>query len=177
MKREAGMKRGKIIEFATYVVVFLAMAVISPILAKWLDSLYLPPSSVLADSPVLLVIGACIALPGMGLVMWTIFLFRTLGRGTPNPKLPPKELVTSGPYQYTRNPMALGGFYFLLGEAAIYASPSLLGISILFAIILYCNAVWIEEPELQRRFGAPYSEYLRRVPRFLPNPFRRKRYW
>ena len=124
--------------------------------------------------PVLLIFGILVALLGWGLGIWTIYLFKTIGQGTPNPTLPPKQLVTSGPYAYIRNPMALGGFYLLLGEAALYASPSLVGIATLYLVILYCYARWVEEPILVRRFGKPYHKYLQQVPRFFPNPFRRK---
>jgi deazaflavin-dependent oxidoreductase (nitroreductase family) len=69
--------------------------------------------------------------------------------------------------------MALGGFLFLLGEAGIYQSPSLAVMAGLFLIILYFNAMYVEEPELRRRFGLPYEKYCQAVPRFLPKLIRR----
>jgi protein-S-isoprenylcysteine O-methyltransferase Ste14 len=42
-------------------------------------------------------------------------------------------------------------------------------------VIIYLNAVFVEEPELLERFGEPYEDYLRRVPRFFPNPWKRYR--
>ena len=69
--------------------------------------------------------------------------------------------------------MGLGGWLTLLGQAALYYSPSLLLISVLFAIIIYFNAMFVEEPELRKRFGQPYEDYKKRVPRFIPNPWRR----
>ena len=168
------MKREKAIEIATYVIVLFAALVILPLAARWLDTFYIQPHPVFAASPVLLVFGILVALLGWGLGIWTVYLFKTIGQGTPNPTLPPKQLVTSGPYAIVRNPMALGGFYILMGEAALYASPSLLGIAFLFLIILYCYVKWSEEPVLMRRFGKPYRKYVSRVPRFFPNPFRRK---
>jgi protein-S-isoprenylcysteine O-methyltransferase Ste14 len=168
------MKREKAIEIATYITVLFAVLVILPLLARWLDSFYVQSHPVFATSPTLLIFGILVTLLGWGLGIWTIYLFKTIGQGTPNPTLPPKQLVTSGPYTYIRNPMALGGFYLLLGEAALYASPSLVGIAILYLVILYCYVRWVEEPILVRRFGKPYRKYLQTVPRFFPNPFRRK---
>ena len=168
------MKREKAIELATYIIVPLVIFVVSPLLARWLDMFYIRSHPIFTTSPALLVFGIVVALFGFGLAVWTVYLFKTIGEGTPNPKLPPKRLVTSGPYAIVRNPMALGGFYILMGEAALYASPSLLGIAFLFLIILYCYVKWSEEPVLMRRFGKPYQKYVRRVPRFFPNPFRRK---
>ncbi|MBN2388151.1 MAG: isoprenylcysteine carboxylmethyltransferase family protein [Anaerolineales bacterium] len=167
------MKRDQAIEIATYVIVPLAMLVVSPLLARWLDSFFFSPGPLVTGSPGLLVFGILVFLLGLGLAIWAIFLFKTAGEGTPHPKLPPKKLVTRGPYAVTRNPMALGGFYILLGQAALYASLALLLIALLFVLILYLNAKYVEEPQLKRRFGKAYREYLRRVPRFFPNPFRR----
>src|SRR5512134_1949170 len=48
------------------------------------------------------------------------------GKGTPAPIDPPRLLVTSGPYRFTRNPMYLGGTLILLGEAVLFESALLL---------------------------------------------------
>ncbi|MFH1851219.1 MAG: isoprenylcysteine carboxylmethyltransferase family protein [Candidatus Neomarinimicrobiota bacterium] len=166
------MHRNKIIEITTYIVVATAIWVVSPALGKYIDTFYFPYPKLLADSPATLLAGFGVILIGVILAVRTIVLFKTEGGGTPNPKLPPRNFVVSGPYRISRNPMAVGGFFTLVGESIVYYSPSLAGISLLFAIILYFNTRFIEEPELRRRFGAPYEEYLRRVPRFFPNPWK-----
>lgn len=163
------MNRDKVIELATYIIVPLLLWVVSPLLGKYIDSLYFSPK-VFADSISVILVGACVMLGGAALAVWTIVLFKTKGQGTPNPKLPPRVFVVSGPYRFSRNPMALGGLLILLGQAAIYFSPSLLGISILYGLVVYLNAMFVEEPELKQRFGEPYMDYLGRVPRFFPNP-------
>jgi protein-S-isoprenylcysteine O-methyltransferase Ste14 len=167
------LSRNRMIELATYIIVAIAIWVISPLLAKWLDSFYFDYPNWLANSALLLLVGLCCIVLGTGLVVWTIVLFKTKGKGTPNPKLPPSNFVVSGPYRYCRNPMGLGGWLTLLGQAALYYSPSLLGISILFAVIIYFNAMLVEEPELRKRFGQPYEDYLKGVPRFFPTPWKR----
>jgi protein-S-isoprenylcysteine O-methyltransferase Ste14 len=167
------MNKNKIIEIATYIVVPLLMWVVSPLLGKFLDSLYFRYPDIFAKPVSIIVLGAFMISVGIALVAWTIYLFKTKGQGTPNPKLPPKEFVVSGPYRFSRNPMALGGLLILLGEAAIYYSPSLLGLAILYGVVIYFNAMFIEEPELIERFGEPYKDYLKRVPRFFPNPWKR----
>jgi len=162
----------KIIEITTYIGVALAIWVISPLLGKFLDSLYFNPG-MLGSSALITIVGVFIILLGTLLAIWTIYLLKAKGKGTPNPKLPPKEFVVTGPYRFSRNPMALGGFLVLLGEAVVYYSPSLLGISLLYCLIIYCNAVFVEEPELQKRFGESYEDYLKQVPRLFPNPWKR----
>src|SRR5512146_222094 len=119
------MKRQRIMEVATYVVVFAAMWIISPWIGKLLDRLYYSSPELFSNSWLSLLLGGIVAILGLGLVLWTIVVFKTLGKGTPNPKLPPTALVVSGPYRYSRNPMAFGGFLILLGEAGIYQSRSL----------------------------------------------------
>jgi protein-S-isoprenylcysteine O-methyltransferase Ste14 len=166
------MSKDKVIEAATYVSVSFAIWVASPLLGKFLDSLYFRYPNTLSDSLLIILLGVLVILCGTALAAWTIFLFKTVGQGTPNPILPPKVFVVSGPYRFSRNPMAQGGLLQLLGEAAIYYSPSLLGLAIVFGIVVYFNAMFIEEPALKERFGEPYNEYLERVPRFLPNPWK-----
>jgi protein-S-isoprenylcysteine O-methyltransferase Ste14 len=167
------VKRERVIEIVTYIMVFLSMWVISPWIGKRLDSFYYPYPKLFSISLQLLLVSGVIAFLGFGLTMWTIVMFKSIGKGTPNPKVPPTELVISGPYKYSRNPMACGGFLFLLGEAGIYQSPSLAGLTVLYAIILYLNTVYVEEPVLRKRFGQLYERYCETVPRFLPKLFGR----
>jgi protein-S-isoprenylcysteine O-methyltransferase Ste14 len=166
------MTKNKVIEVSTYIGVVSAIWVLSPALGKFIDSFYFHYPHILADSVPTLFAGSCVVLMGTILSLWTIVLFKTKGQGTPNPKLPPKNFVISGPYRFSRNPMASGGFLTLMGEAIVYYSPSLFGISILFGIILYFYVRFFEEPELKKRFGVQYEDYLRRVPRFIPQPWK-----
>jgi len=166
------MNKDTAIELSTYIRVGLAIWVLVPLVAKFIDSFYFHYPHVLADSIPLLVLGICITLLGAILAFWTIYLFKAKGQGTPNPSLPPKVFITSGPYRISRNPMALGVLLFLVGEAIVYNSPSLLGIGILYGVIIYLYIKRTEEPQLRERFGAPYDDYLERVPRFFPNPWK-----
>jgi protein-S-isoprenylcysteine O-methyltransferase Ste14 len=105
---------------------------------------------------------------GLVLIVWTIALFATLGRGTLAPWDPTKRLVVRGPYRRVRNPMISGVLFLLLGEAALFASPALL---LWFALVSAVNAVYIplvEEPGLERRFGDDYVRYRAHVPRWIP---------
>jgi protein-S-isoprenylcysteine O-methyltransferase Ste14 len=160
--------KNKIIEIATYIIVPLLFWVVSPCLGKFFDSLYFNYANVFAKLTTVIISGLLIIVIGTIIVFWTIFLFKTKGHGTPNPILPPKNFIIDGPYKYSRNPMALGGLLILLGESAIYFSPSLLGLTILYGVIIYLNAMFVEEPELINRFGEPYKKYLKNVPRFFP---------
>ncbi len=105
---------------------------------------------------------------GLLLVLSTIRLFATIGRGTLAPWDPTTRLVVRGPYRYVRNPMISGVLFVLLGEAALFGSLALL---LWFGLVLMVNAVYmplVEEPGLKRRFGEEYERYRAHVPRWIP---------
>jgi protein-S-isoprenylcysteine O-methyltransferase Ste14 len=166
------MKRDLIVEIATYIIVPSAIFIVSPIIGKLIDSLYWDHPQMLAPYPSIVILGILLTLSGFLLAVWTIYLFKTIGKGTPNPSLPPKNLISAGPYKYSRNPMALGGFIVLLGESLLYYSPSLLGISLLYALILTLYVIYVEELKLKQRFGAPYEAYMEKVPRIFPKLYK-----
>jgi protein-S-isoprenylcysteine O-methyltransferase Ste14 len=105
---------------------------------------------------------------GLALLVSTIKLFASVGRGTLAPWDPTTRLVVRGPYRYVRNPMISGVLFILLGEAALFNSIPLLVWSAAFFAV---NAVYfplVEEPGLARRFGDDYERYKANVPRWLP---------
>ncbi len=105
---------------------------------------------------------------GGWIVLWCFWDFTFRGGGTPDPTDPPKELVTSGPYRYVRNPIYVGAALIFLGhfvwfgywKLLIYAVSALIGVHLF--VVLY------EEPTLKRKFGPAYEDYLKRVPRWIP---------
>jgi protein-S-isoprenylcysteine O-methyltransferase Ste14 len=115
-----------------------------------------------------IVVGAALIGVGLALIVWTVSLFASEGRGTLAPWDPTSRLVVRGPYRRVRNPMISGVLFVLLGEAAALGSVAVL---LWFAAVFGLNAVYIplvEEPGLVRRFGADYERYRRHVPRWLP---------
>ena len=79
----------------------------------------------------------------------------------------PDELVTTGPYAVTRNPMYMGHLVFLTGLTLVTRSP--VSLAVTAALV-----PWFDERarndhrRLVAIFGAPYEEYAARVPRWLP---------
>jgi protein-S-isoprenylcysteine O-methyltransferase Ste14 len=113
-------------------------------------------------------LGVALTALGLVLVAWTVALFARVGRGTLAPWDPTSRLVVVGPYRHVRNPMISGVLAILLGEAALFASVTLL---LWFAVVFAVNAVYfplVEEPGLRRRFGLEYDAYRANVPRWLP---------
>jgi protein-S-isoprenylcysteine O-methyltransferase Ste14 len=97
-----------------------------------------------------------------------IWEFGVRGRGTPAPFDPPRNLVVWGPYRYVRNPMYLAVALVVLGWAVFFQSWSLL---LYLAVVLACFHLFvlaIEEPSLERHFGAEYHAYRLAVRRWWP---------
>jgi protein-S-isoprenylcysteine O-methyltransferase Ste14 len=116
----------------------------------------------------LMALGVCLL--GLGLVLFGASLrrFSSEGSGTLAPWDPPRRLVVSGPYRYVRNPMISGVIFVLFGEALLLRSwrhglwaATFLGLNLV-------HIPFVEEPQLERRFGADYREYCRHVRRIVP---------
>lgn len=112
-----------------------------------------------------LVIGAL----GAGLILWCIFNFSLVGRGTPAPFDPPRKLVIHGPYRFVRNPMYLGAALVLTGEALYFNSLNLLAYAGIFFLIMHLFVVLYEEPTLRQTFHDEYEAYCRKVNRWRPD--------
>jgi protein-S-isoprenylcysteine O-methyltransferase Ste14 len=114
----------------------------------------------------------CLALApiamGTAILLWCIWDFARVGRGTLAPVDPPKELVVEGLYRYARNPMYLGVLILLLGEATWFESVALLEYAVGWFVVIHLVVVLYEEPALRRRFGESYEAYCRSVRRWLP---------
>ncbi|HEX9006194.1 MAG TPA: isoprenylcysteine carboxylmethyltransferase family protein [Bacteroidota bacterium] len=121
-------------------------------------------STLLYDSATLQAIGIVLAALGLLLVVLGFFyLGRSVSVGLPEEMT---ELKTGGIYRFTRNPMYLGGFSICIGSC-LYTLHLL---NILFAAItigIHHAIIVREEQFLAERFGQAWSDYSRRVPRYL----------
>lgn len=111
-------------------------------------------------------VGLFFLLVGLAGLAWCFSLFAG-ARGTPNPRLPPSRLVTSGPYAWSRNPIVGSHFFAVLGVALVVGSAG--AVLILFLLGLPANLlIRHEERALELRFGAEYWAYRESVPRWIP---------
>lgn len=114
------------------------------------------------------VVTAAIALAGGGIDLAGLISFRR-ARTTVNPLKPgnASSLVTSGIYRLTRNPMYLGLLLVLLAWVVFLSSVWALAGPVAF--VLYINRFQIspEERILATMFGAHYSDYKAKVPKWL----------
>jgi protein-S-isoprenylcysteine O-methyltransferase Ste14 len=115
-----------------------------------------------------------VASVGLCMVVWVSVNFVTRGKGTAVPMLPPTRFVAVGLYRYVRNPMYIGLLLVIAAEAMFFRSIWLLIYGTCVWIAVHSYVVLVEEPGLQRRFGADYKAYLRSTPRWLPWILRRR---
>ena len=106
--------------------------------------------------------------------IWSVIIQNTVGKGGPveiaNIEISPKtkNLVISGPYKNTRNPMLFGTFLMYIALTVFINSITGLIIVILIFIFMLTVVVKIEERRLLRDFGNKYEDYRKRVPVFFP---------
>lgn len=111
-------------------------------------------------------LGGAIFIVGTAIAGWAILLFYR-ARTNVLPTQPALNLVTDGPYRFTRNPMYVAFLFDVTG-------PSLF-LSLEWGL-LFVPVVWFvvdrfiiprEERYLLDKFGAPYADLLKRTRRWI----------
>ena len=115
--------------------------------------------------PAPFVLGLLLVLSGTVLMIWASTEFNRH-----NTTLKVTEAATtvvkSGPYRYTRNPIYLSMMLAYSGISLVFDSPLAL-LFVLPIIVLFNQQAKREESYLEGAFGEQYTEYKRRVPRWL----------
>ena len=106
---------------------------------------------------------------GLGIVglLWCVVEFYRAGRGTLAPWAPPKALVVTGLYRYSRNPMYVAVLLILLGWSVGFRSWTLGSYAAMIAVAFHLRVVLNEEPFLMRTHGEVWRRYASTVPRWL----------
>ena len=112
------------------------------------------------------VIGALFVAAGLVVGASGFATFRKAG--TPvRPGDEPTQLVTNGPFRVTRNPMYFGFELVLIGAFFLTKSAFFLIPPVVFFLLINFVQIPFEENLMAERFGQRYSEYRRRVRRWL----------
>jgi len=120
-----------------------------------------------------IIIIICLA---MGLIygIWSIIIQNTIGEGGPveigNIEISPKtkNLVVSGPYRNTRNPMLFGTFLIYLAFALFINSITSVVLVCAIFVFMLNVVVKMEEKRLLKDFGTQYEEYRKKTSMFIP---------
>ena len=122
-------------------------------------------------------LGGSLVILGLIFLFWSIRAQRELGKGTPMPLMATQNLVVQKPYLYCRNPIFFGVINLFFGISILFNSISSLVMVLIFSVIILLYTRFIEEKELEKRFGDEYLAYKKRTPFFIPIPttLRRKK--
>jgi protein-S-isoprenylcysteine O-methyltransferase Ste14 len=102
----------------------------------------------------------------LGLGLWSVVIMRRTGQ-TENPWKPTTEIVESGPFRLTRNPMYLQMVLICIGLAVMLMNVWILLLTPVCAWVLHRYAILPEEAYLEGKFGETYRAYKRRVRRWI----------
>ena len=122
-------------------------------------------------------LGGSLVTIGLIFLFWSIRAQRELGKGTPMPLMATQDLVVQKPYLYCRNPIFFGVINLFFGISILFNSISSLVMVLIFSVIILLYTRFIEEKELEIRFGDEYLAYKKRTPFVIPIPkiLRRKK--
>lgn len=90
------------------------------------------------------------------------------GTSGQNLTLQASTLNTRGPYARVRNPLYVGNLGIVLGLLCIAHQPWVYALGLGFFFGEYFFIIRAEESFLRGKFGAPFDEYCRKVPRWVP---------
>ena len=110
--------------------------------------------------------GFLLIVAGIILNLWTDHLFKKVNT-TVKPFKDPKVFLTSGPFRISRHPMYLGMTSILLGVSIIHGTISTFLFPIVFVILMEFLFIPFEEKNLDRVFGLEYSDYKKKVRRWI----------
>lgn len=141
--------------------VFLGLLVAGVLLHR-----YVAPAPMALSQGIRIAAAAVAAVAGLILMGGAIGLFRRTGQD-PKPWVSTPEIISTGVYGVTRNPMYVG---MALIQTAIGVGLGNLWTVILVPVsvtIVYATAVRHEETYLERKFGEPYTRYKAAVRRWV----------
>jgi protein-S-isoprenylcysteine O-methyltransferase Ste14 len=111
-------------------------------------------------------VGASLVVVAIMLFGYSVATFRAAGTPVPARK-PTTEIVRTGPYRFSRNPIYVAFSLFQLG-IAIWINSVWVLITLVGAVaLIHYVVIPREEQYLERRFGSQYSDYKISVRRWL----------
>lgn len=117
---------------------------------------------------ILFLIGILIVLIGMFFWLFSVYLLKRFGGGTPNPfYFPSQKLVCVGTYKHVRHPIYLGFILLFIGKSLWNNNFTI----IIETMILFCALLFIiniEEHNLKKKYGEEYKLYESRSYRLWP---------
>jgi protein-S-isoprenylcysteine O-methyltransferase Ste14 len=98
-------------------------------------------------------VGVILAMVGLVLYLRAAGILVSRGKGGHVEFEPPTQLVVTGPYRYTRNPVAACLLVTMLGEGIAFSSTGIFIMCCVASTLAHVQVTRIEEPLLRKRYG------------------------
>jgi protein-S-isoprenylcysteine O-methyltransferase Ste14 len=139
---------------------------VAAVLVGWVVNAYLLPLPASLSAPLRITGAMVFILIGMTALAFAGRLFSETDQD-PSPWKPTTEIISTGIYRFTRNPMYLGLALIQIGLAFAMANLWVLVLLPPALAVVYTTAIRHEEAYLERKFGDSYLEYKRSVRRWI----------
>jgi protein-S-isoprenylcysteine O-methyltransferase Ste14 len=171
------MKKSEMIRYVLgYIMGIIIFLILIPSLIYFVSSIEgdFFRMSIIDSNAIRFIIVALLLSVGLVFTIWSnIDLFRIGNGGTTdffNVEISPrsKNLIITGPYRFTRNPMVFGvnSIYFAISFVINSLASLIFCILFIFAVTLYLKLT--EEKRLLQDFRNEYRDYKKRVPMIIP---------
>jgi protein-S-isoprenylcysteine O-methyltransferase Ste14 len=151
---------GAAVRFPPPLVPLIALAA-GFLLQRFVHPLPIPLEGLLRYGAALLLLAA-----GIALIAAALGRFRSTGQN-PEPWASTPEIISTGIYRYTRNPMYVSLGLLQAGIGVGLANGWMVVLVPVVWAAIYRIAIRHEEAYLERKFGSTYSDYKRSVRRWL----------
>ncbi|MFW9778161.1 MAG: methyltransferase family protein [Candidatus Heimdallarchaeota archaeon] len=114
--------------------------------------------------------GILLIILGFILVIWANYMLLIVGKiglADREPFHVPTTLIVDGPYKFSRNPIYTGVCCLVFGLSFFIGSVPLFMLGIVIMTFFWWFLIRWEERHLEEAFGEKYSEYKKRVRRWL----------
>lgn len=154
--------RERNLRFLLPATIFLAMTVLAAIAAIFLPLPWLPRPL----SDFLFAMGLAVCLGAVWMIVAALRALRRAGT-TVLAGGDPTQLVTTGPFGISRNPIYLGLAALLVGAGLALGQLWLFAAAVIAGLLVHRLVVLEEEHKLESRFGRAWREYRKRVRRWI----------
>ena len=160
MSSDSEAKDGAAVRFPPPFVPVIGLGV-GILLEKWVWPISLPLPDVVRYG-----VGGVLILVGLGLMAAAFGLFRSTGQD-PKPWEATPEIISTGIYGFTRNPMYVSMGLLQAGIGVVLANAWVVLLVPLTWATIYRIAIRHEEAYLESKFGSVYLDYKNSVSRWL----------
>lgn len=160
MTSESENETGAAVRFPPPFVPVIAL-VVGAVVQHWLWPLAIPLEGGLRYG-----IASLLIITGLALMLAAFGLFRATGQD-PKPWASTPEIISTGIYGYTRNPMYVSMGLLLAGIGVALANGWMVLLVPVVWFVIYQIAIRHEEAYLEQKFGSVYTDYKASVRRWL----------